>query len=308
MTLVISVQTRGSLWLVADRRLSQRGRSPIDDAVKIACVEATDGVALVSYAGLGATALRNQPSEWIIRALLGEERGRLTLEQSLGVLAKAMQREFLPHLRQMRDRRHAFVAPAFLGSEPRLYTITLVETPTGVVSRYTRIVMGGALEPKQITEPFVLAGSGSGALVQARPRGKILLRLVKAYNQGKVSEDAVSNYLADLCYYAHQHIRDGSVGPNCIVAWRNSKTGRHKSGGGLASYAGVKEGGRVSLPTVASGINVSAIDKLMTELLAPRIAEQFEAMKRGEQPPEIWTEEMKERLSKLRHVQDEKLR
>ena len=55
MTLVFSVHSRDSLWVVADRRLSYGGRRPpIDDAVKIMDLETTDGHGVLAYAGLGA--------------------------------------------------------------------------------------------------------------------------------------------------------------------------------------------------------------------------------------------------------------
>jgi hypothetical protein len=140
MTLVLSVQTSGSLWLVADRRLSRKGLPPTDDAVKIASIEATDGEAIVGYAGLGATALGNQPSDWIIGALRGRQH---PLEETLGILADAMKREFLPHLRQfkeMRNRQHSFLVSAFVGGQPRVYTIDLVEQQAGVFFRHTHTI------------------------------------------------------------------------------------------------------------------------------------------------------------------------
>jgi hypothetical protein len=79
VTLVLSVHSRNSLWLVVDRRLSYGGcLPPIDDAVKVMILETTDGVGLLAYAGLGATSQRTQPSEWMSAVLRG--RGGLTFE------------------------------------------------------------------------------------------------------------------------------------------------------------------------------------------------------------------------------------
>jgi hypothetical protein len=81
MTLVLSVHSRDSLWLVVDRRLSYGARRPpIDDAVKVMNLETTDGVGLLAYAGLGATPRGTQPSEWMSAVLRG--RGGLTFEQA----------------------------------------------------------------------------------------------------------------------------------------------------------------------------------------------------------------------------------
>jgi hypothetical protein len=82
MTLVLSVHSRDSLWLVVDRRLSYGGRRlPSDDAVKVMNLETTDGVGLLAYAGLGATPQGTQPSEWISAVLRGRE--GLTFEKAL---------------------------------------------------------------------------------------------------------------------------------------------------------------------------------------------------------------------------------
>jgi hypothetical protein len=54
MTHVFSVQSRDTLWVVADRRLSCKGLPPKDDAVKVVSLETGDGVGVLAYAGLGA--------------------------------------------------------------------------------------------------------------------------------------------------------------------------------------------------------------------------------------------------------------
>jgi hypothetical protein len=138
----------------------------------------------------------------------------------------------------------------------------------------------------------------------------MLLRLIKAYNRGKVSASVVSDYLAGLCCHAHQHTKDGTVGPSCIVVWRNSKESRYKGGGRHSCYEGTKRVGEAMLPTIVLGMDVSAITKLISDLYVPRLFEHIEAIKRGgdAQPPELPEEDFNERLSKLPHGPDEKLR
>jgi hypothetical protein len=87
VTLILTVNGRESIWMLADRRLSCKGRSPKDDARKVMLVETTDGVAILGYAGVGATALGTEPADWMAAVLRGRN---LPLEQSLGVLARAM--------------------------------------------------------------------------------------------------------------------------------------------------------------------------------------------------------------------------
>jgi hypothetical protein len=75
VTLVLSLSSRDSLWMVADRRLSYgRHRPPVDDAMKVLTLETLDGVGVLGYAGLGATAAGTQPSAWMSAVLRGPRR------------------------------------------------------------------------------------------------------------------------------------------------------------------------------------------------------------------------------------------
>jgi hypothetical protein len=110
VTLVLSVHSRDSLWLVVDRRLSYGGRRPpIDDAVKVMHLETTDGVGLLAYAGLGATSQGTQSSEWINAVLRGRE--RLTFEQALGVLSAAANKELPKYPARMPGGAHFIIIP-----------------------------------------------------------------------------------------------------------------------------------------------------------------------------------------------------
>jgi len=97
MTLVVTVNGPEAIWLLADRRLNRRlsGRSgPIkDDARKLMFLETDDGVAILGYAGLGATALGTEPADWMSAVLRGR---RLSVEASLSVLAEAVKRQLPP--------------------------------------------------------------------------------------------------------------------------------------------------------------------------------------------------------------------
>ena len=126
MTLILSINSPETIWLLADRRLSYKHGKPKDDACKIMILDTTDGTALLGYAGLGATARGTQPADWMSAVLRGR---KLTLEQSLSVLAGALKREFPRHMVSMPDPPvHYVVIPAFLGEELRLYGIDLALT------------------------------------------------------------------------------------------------------------------------------------------------------------------------------------
>ena len=71
MTLIVTVNGPEAIWLVADRRLTGR-RGPIrDDARKLMFLETDDGVAILGYAGLGATARGTEPADWMSAVLRG---------------------------------------------------------------------------------------------------------------------------------------------------------------------------------------------------------------------------------------------
>jgi hypothetical protein len=137
VTLVVSVVGRESIWLLADRRLSSEGRSPKDDARKVMFLGTTDGVAILGYAGLGATALGTEPADWMSAVLRGRN---LPLEQSLGVIAETMKKQFPPHMVRMPAPAHNVIIPAIVGNELRLYSIDLAFAPDrkSYAFRYTR--------------------------------------------------------------------------------------------------------------------------------------------------------------------------
>ncbi|MDP5217868.1 hypothetical protein Q5Y75_11620 [Ruegeria sp. 2205SS24-7] len=314
MTLILSVQTRGSIWLVADRRLSGAIPRPIDDAIKLTVVQTTDGLALLGYAGLGATALGSNPSQWVSNVLRGRN---CPLEEMLGIVADAMKREFPPHLTTLADvrqRQHNFLVPAFVGNEYRVYTIELVATPNGWWHRYTRHVRGGALAPSQITVPIVVLGSGERSLVNYTGWERPLVSLVNAYNRNKVSALSVSNRLAELCYHAHQNTLDGSVGPRSIVVWRNSMTGSHTGGGGQNFYTGLKKDeDDAILPCILKGMDLAMCIKVILSEMSPEKQRLLDAFATGQRPapPKLVTEEIEkinDRLAKLPNTPNEKLR
>jgi hypothetical protein len=77
-----------TIWALTDRRLSYRILPPNDDGRKVMFLEATDGVAILGYCGLGATLRGTEPADWMSAVLRGRN---LPLEQSLGVLAAAIE-------------------------------------------------------------------------------------------------------------------------------------------------------------------------------------------------------------------------
>src|ERR1700719_2001756 len=205
-------------------------------------LETTDGVAILGYAGLGATAFGTEPGDWM-RAVL---RGRnLPLEQSLGVLAEAIERQLPRHLVQLAidgGPIHNVIVPAFVGNEPRLYTIDLAfeADRKNYRFRYTRHMDVRPVSLKTRTPRLAVGGSGGLFLVHRKDKMwmRDLLRVVGAHDRGCVTSRGVADYLANLNNNVHLKIADKSVGPRCIVAWRHSKGGVHRGGGGQQFYSG----------------------------------------------------------------------
>ncbi|HEY7229166.1 MAG TPA: hypothetical protein VH558_02220 [Pseudolabrys sp.] len=312
MTLIVSVQGPDTIWMLADRRLTYNtGRSPRDDARKMLLLEATDGVAILGYAGLGATMLGTEPSDWMGALLRGR---RCALEQYLGFVAEAMKKEFPRHLLRILGGgpTHSIIIPSFVGADPRLYSIDLAYSADRKKTffRYTRHT---AHTPIGTSRPVRVALGGTGGLRLARRKSKKwlrdLLRLVRAHDLDRVSALTVADHLAQL--NTEVHAEDHTVGPSCIVAWRYSKEGVHKGGGADQLYSATgRETGKLDdigihgVPTIACGYDVGAIAGATVPLIFPQM---LEAM-RAKAPFKLDEEALNTALSKLPNEPDEKLR
>lgn len=308
MTLVVFVTGPESIWLLADRRLSydrRLRRPPKDDARKVMFLETTDGVAILGYAGLGSTALGTEPADWMSAVLRGR---KLPLEQSLGVLAKAMRKQ-LPRLMigMPGTPAHHVIVPAFLGKDPRLYTIDLVFTPDrkGYHFRYTRHVVNKPSMAKPTTPRLGIGGSGALYLMKDEKWMRGLRRVVRANDRGRVSARAVADHLANLNHDVHLGVTDKSVGPRCIVAWRYRKGGVQNGGSGHQFYtATTPDTNTPSLPTISNGMDVNAI----VRVLMPHTTKRVERRRAGEPAQELDKDEINAELARLPDKPDENLR
>lgn len=276
VTLVLTVYGRDTFWVAVDRRLSYGGRrAPIDSAVKMMFLGTTDGVAVLAYAGLGATARQTEPSTWMANVLRG--RGGLTMEQALGVLADVATKELPPHLVRTPAGSHSIVIPAFV--EPvgaRLYSIdNLVDRRTGkhwyryTSHQYTSVA--GARSPR-----VALAGTGGMHLNGTGWRWRRhLLNLVKGHDRGRLSASAVADELARLNMEAHENVADGSVGPNSIVVWRRRRDARTPGPAGAHHfYEGrLRAPDTANIPIIDNGTDVGGIARMMMEIFQRRLAE-----------------------------------
>ncbi len=307
MTLIVAVNGRESIWMLADRRLSYRGCPPKEDGRKIMFMETTDGVAILGYAGLGATARGTEPADWMSAVLRGR---KLSLEQSLGELAGAMERQFPKHLTGIpRDvpAVHNILIPSLVNGEVRLYTIDLAFAPDRKTYsfRYTRHVVNPAADRPHRTPRIGLAGSGAICLLRDRRWIRDLLRLVRACDSKRVPPLVVADQLAKINELAHRNTADGTVGPRCIVAWRHRKLGVHVGGGGHQFYDGTKRtGDSGALPTIANGMDVQAL----VQAMMPHVMAQMSKLLTGGSAGELDVAKMNADVAKLPEHPDENLK
>lgn len=282
MTLILTANTSESIWMLADTRLSARGRRPREDGMKVMCLETTDGTAILGYAGLGATAAGTQPANWMSAVLRGRN---LPMEQSLGILADALRRQFPRHLRSLPravPAAHNLLAQCFIDGKPKLFSIDLglSEDRRTHAFRYTRHVVGDVTDPSARTPRLGVAGSGAPGLLSDKRWMRELLRLLRAYDRGAVTGLQVADTLAALNYKVHMSLSDESVGPRCVVVWRNRRGSPHKTGGAHQFFDGrTREHNSPGIPTIAIGMDALAVQTLalknMAELMRGKTREQF---------------------------------
>ena len=310
MTLIVAITGPESIWLLADRRLSYATKPPKDDGRKFMFLETTDGVAILGYAGLGATTgLGTEPSDWMSAVLRGRN---LPMEESLGVLAKAMQEQLPQHMMQMPGKgrpTHHVIIPVFVGEEQRFYSIDLVPAPDqkSYEFRYARRLAESSPTDAPRTPRLGIGGTGAPYLMKKKNWMRELLRVVRANDRGKISPRAVADHLAVLNNDVHLAVTDKSVGPRCIVAWRFRKGGVHNGGGGQQFYTGPKrDANSTFLPIIGHGMDISAL----LEAMMPNTMKTLEAMRAGEpaQDPDEERDEINAILARLPTKPDEKLR
>jgi hypothetical protein len=296
LTLILTVNGPETIWVLADRRLSYNGRPPKDDARKVMFLETNDdGVAILGYAGLGATARGTEPADWMSAVLRGRN---VPLEEALGKLADALKAQFPRHMLQIHKNfraAHTVLIPAFLNGEARLYSIDLVFTPdrSSQMFRYTRFGVKNSTRAPRVA----IAGSSEGCLAQNKNKWmRGLLRVVKACDRLQVSELEVADHLANLNNEVHLQDKFKLVGPRCLVAWRHRRGGVRNGGGGHQFYTStVRDADSPALPHIATGMDVAALMAVMM----PRWTERLNSLQTGQPPKDVDVDEINAALARL---------
>ncbi|KQR26127.1 hypothetical protein [Microbacterium sp. Leaf151] len=304
MTLALAVIGRETVWVVVDRRLSYQNGTYRDDAVKMMALEADDGVGLLIYAGLGATALGNEPSAWMSATLRGQ--GWL-FENALARIAQAANDQLPSHLKDIRGGQHFILAPMFYKTgRSRLFAIKNVVDGSGRHEGTFDVIT----RTGEISAPTIaIAGVGTGARTLDRDQHfgglrRSLHSLIKKNDDGRVSDQAVADRLAKVCFQVHQRTADKTVGPRSIVAWRR-RPGSTLPGGGQAFYTDqvLEDNVHNSIPFIMAGLDVQAIGSAYMETAWDRIERGLEPWAADSIDPEL-----DRRLSEISHDPDDRLR
>ena len=293
--------------MLADRRISFANRPPRDDARKMLMLETRDGVAMLGYAGLGATAGGTEPADWMNAVLRGRN---LPLEHCLGELAGALQRQFPQHLLVLPVQfgaAHSIIVPAFLNGEPRLYSIDLVFSADRKTKsfRYTRHVVGPVPSYPPRTPRVALAGSGALFLLRDKRWLRQLLKLVRACDAQRIAPQVVSDFLAALNFRVSLGMVDNSVGPRSVVVWRHKKGSARNGGGAHQFYNGiVRESDSGMLPTLCNGMDIQAL----IQATMPLMMSQMSKLREHGAANEIDRDAINAALAKLPDQPDETLK
>ena len=298
VTLIVTVNGPETIWVLADRRLSDGRRIVKEDARKVMFLHTTDGVAILGYAGLGSTFRGTEPSDWMSSVLRGRN---LPIEECLGILVEAMKAQLPRHLSRISAPDHVVMIPAFVGNEATFYTLDLTLAPDGKGDSFNnRRWVGKTGSPPR----FGMTGSGAWELKKDKDEkwARDLLGVIRAADRRQVSPIAVADELAKINYKVHLRNRLGPVGPRCIVAWRHRQS--FDGGGSHQFYTKTaRDTSSTSLPTIVSGIDLNARHKVME----PYATKMMEAMLAG-QPTETWQEdEINVELARLPDKPDEGL-
>lgn len=200
---------------------------------------------------------------------------------------------------------HSIIVSAFVGNEPRVYTIDLAFGPDhkSYHFRYTRHLVDFG-ESGQRTPRLAIGGSGALYLTRDNKWQRTLLRLVRAHDRGQVTSPAVADHLASINYAVHLGIADMSVGPRCIVAWRHRRGGTHNGGGAHQFYSGVARDSTSScLPTISNGMDVQAL----IEAMWPHMARSLGATINGQSAAGLDQDLINADLARLPDKPDETL-
>ncbi|HWA57368.1 MAG TPA: hypothetical protein VG692_08950, partial [Gemmatimonadales bacterium] len=252
---------------------------------------------------LGATGQNNELADWMARVLRGRN---LLLEPSIGAIRDAIHREVPRHLARLPGPgavAHYLLAPAFVGTEARQYTVDVLLSADRKRYRTNFQKQVGILPGTgaQVATRIVLTGDVTPQFLSNRHWVRPLLRLIKSCDAGRCPPGAVAQHLASVCYQYHLTRPAGSVGPRSIVGWRFRRQGRFKGGGGHLAFTGLqRDTNNPPLPSIGNGMDIGALVNVFMQHVQ-------DLYKRNQTIEHIDSTAIDEALRKLPDSPDEKL-
>ena len=306
MTLAISIVTRRLAFVAADRRYSGVASLNSFLANKVCRLETSDAQGLLTFAGVGARALKGQPFElgdWVTNVLRGHIRN---LDQSLEVLRTAAVSQRL----NSHASGHTFIFSGFKDkATPILRVVTALDQLQTIEfskaeTRTAHALAGDNFRTVNIeigrrkVSTFV-AGSG-GPLLKVGDLRSLVRHILRA----PTKEAEVQR----LCALTTDVIRkvssvESTVGPEVTCGWV------FQEGGGVhATYdaQGKRDNNSGMLPSVAQGMPISDMMRLLGPLMMDHMSKFIEANEKGETVPPPDDVEMNRLLASIDYKPREK--
>lgn len=273
-------------------------------ASKLLVLEATDGLALIGYCGLGLTEGGTEPSEWMSRVLRGM---RLSLRRSMEVLATAVRDRLSSHLPTLPPTiapLHQVVAVGFEDHTPVVYLLNVgIRTDNTILCEASSYRRSNEAVPPLNPPAFIVAGDGMSAVPHDRAWGRSLRSLHRAFDAGRISDRAFADELAARNRRVAESVR--SVSRECIVAWRARDRNRERGTGGHHFYGStVRLNEAPALPEIAGGVDVKAVFEAMLPAMADWVDRTFESGV----PADLDTVALNEALAQLPETPDPELK
>lgn len=269
MTLILAATGKKSIWVLADTRLTY-GRGVFSDSgEKLLRLETSDGVAILGYAGLGATSEGTQPSTWMANVLRGRN---VPLEHALSFLATAAKSQLPPHLTHINSQTgpfHAIVAAAIVAGEPRIYTIRLQvsDDRRALGFEFNRELQRKPGSNYRFTPRFVATGSGALAIPAPSTDLDLLKKLIHRAERRQQRPQTVASFMARMNQKASKLVADKTVGKRCMVAWHIHRNGDEQESGLVAFNGTLRERRSYKIQTIQRGTDINALISLVWDHL-----------------------------------------
>ena len=308
MTLVYAAQTKRSVWLMTDRRLSygDSKRAPHDDGVKQCHIYTEDGIVMLGYAGLGKTSVGIQPSTWMAGIFNGLKG---TVPEHLELLKLRMLEQLPKHFKKIKSKEDVLlqpvIAPAIVNGKTRIFVVQFSayrahKRNLGIVAipQYTNKLTGFKYNCCDLAtgsgqrEPFKIGNSW---------RRELFNRL-KLFDNAKVDGNYVAEHLNILNQYSASIHDDISEACDICFKSTNKTSGTYRFPLPNQQFDNC---GQAMIPTVMASKNLGPIVNAFKPLL---IAQAKTFINNDDTHLEIALEHLKLDLEKISENPEEKLK